>query len=128
MKYLFLALFAAQLSGCWFTDANTHLPLHASPLGLWGAGEAVSVLTTGKAMESHLASAVTGKDCSVGRFFSGKGKFCMTQIELMRENMPRYTTEPVYCYRTLAAPVCYGVPSPNPADALVGVYEKPVYR
>lgn len=128
MKYLFLALFMTQLSGCWLTASNSHLPWSVSPLGLWGAGEAVSVLTTGKAMESHLASAITGKDCSVERAFSSNGKFCMTQIELMRMNTPDYTLEAVYCYRSLAAPVCYARPSPNPADVLIGVYEKPVYR
>ncbi len=128
MKYLILALFTTLLSGCWLTASNSHLPWSVSPLGLWGAGEAVSVLATGKAMESHIAGAITGKDCSVERAFSGEGKFCMTQIELMRMNEPRYTLVPVYCYRTLAAPVCYDAPSPNPADMLVGVYERPVYR
>jgi len=128
MKYLILALFTTLLSGCWLTASNSHLPWSVSPLGLWGAGEAVSVLATGKAMESHIADAITGKDCSVERAFSGEGKFCMTQIELMRMNAPRYTLAPVYCYRTLAAPVCYDAPSPNPADMLVGVYERPVYR
>lgn len=128
MKYLILALFTTLLSGCWLTASNSHLPWSVSPLGLWGAGEAVSVLATGKAMESHIAGAITGKDCSVERAFSGEGKFCMTQIELMRMNEPRYTLAPVYCYRTLAAPVCYDTPSPNPADMLVGVYERPVYR
>lgn len=128
MKYLILALFTTLMSGCWLTASNSHLPWSVSPLGLWGAGEAVSVLATGKAMESHIAGAITGKDCSVERAFSGEGKFCMTQIELMRMNAPRYTLAPVYCYRTLAAPVCYDAPSPNPADMLVGVYERPVYR
>lgn len=128
MKYLFLTFFVATLSGCWFTNPNTHLPWEVSPLGIWGAGEAVSVLTTGKAIESHIAGAITGKDCSVERIFTGKGKFCMTQIELMRMNTPYRSLEPVYCYRTLAAPACYAAPSPNPSDILIGVYEKPVYR
>ena len=97
-------------------------------MGIWGAGEAVSVLTTGKAIESHIAGAITGKDCSVERIFTGEGKFCMTQIELMRMNTPYRSLEPVYCYRTLAAPACYAAPSPNPSDILIGVYEKPVYR
>ena len=128
MKYLFLTFFVAALSGCWFTNSNAHLPWEVSPLGIWGAGEAVSVLATGKAMESHIAGAITGKDCSVERAFSGEGKFCMSQTELMRMNTPYRALEPVYCYRTLAAPACYAAPSPNPSDVLIGVYEKPVYR
>ena len=127
MKYLFVILVLPFLSGCWLTTPNSSMPFGAAPLTVWGAGEAVSYLATGKLMEDNVASFFTGKNCSLGRKLSGEGKYCMTTLELERANQPEWTVQKVYCYQSLASPTCYTQPSPNPADTLIGIYDKPVY-
>ena len=126
MKY-FIVVFFPFLSGCWLTTPNSSMPFGAAPLTVWGAGEAVSYLATGKIMEDHVASLFTGKNCSLGRKLSGEGKYCMTTLELERANRPDWSVQKVYCYQSLATPTCYNRPSPHPSDTLIGVYDKPVY-
>ena len=129
MKRLILIFCALATSGCWWTAQNAHYtPMGTSPFVAWGLGEAVSVTTTGKMMEDHIASWVTGEDCSVERFVKGEGKFCMTPVELERASRPSWKAQTVYCYRSLAAPTCYDRPSPHPSDVLIGVYERPVFK
>ena len=127
MKYIAIVFFLPFLSGCWLTAHNSAMPFNAAPLTVWGAGEAVSYLATGKIMEDNVASFFTGKDCSLGRKLRNEGKYCMTTLELERANRPEWTVQKVYCYQSLAAPTCYTQPSPNPADTLIGIYDKPVY-
>ena len=127
MKYFTVLFLIPFLSGCWFTAHNSSMPFGASPLTVWGAGEAVSYLATGKIMEDNVASFFTGKDCSLGRKLSGEGKYCMTTLELERANRPKWSIQKVYCYQSLASPTCYTQPSPNPSDTLIGIYDKPVY-
>ena len=127
MKYLFAILLLPFLSGCWWTTPTSSMPFGAAPLTVWGAGEAVSYLATGKIMEDNVTSFITGKDCSLGRKLSGEGKYCMTTLELERANRPEWTVQKIYCYQSLAAPTCYAQPSPNPADTLIGIYDRPVY-
>ena len=103
------------------------MPFGAAPLTVWGAGEAVSYLATGKIMEDNVASFFTGKDCSLGRKLSGEGKYCMTAFELERANRPAWNVRKIYCYQSLAAPTCYTAPSPYPSDTLIGIYDQPVY-
>lgn len=90
-------------------------------------GEAVSLSITGKMMEDHVASWVTGKECSVERFIKGEGKFCMTPAELARAARPDWKAEKVYCYKSIAAPTCYNQPSPYATDVLIGIYERPIF-
>ncbi|MBR1778344.1 MAG: hypothetical protein IJ752_07165 [Alphaproteobacteria bacterium] len=127
MKYFIAALFLPFLSGCWLTATNSSMPFGAAPLTVWGAGEAISYLATGKIMEDNAASFFTGKDCSLGRKLSGEGKYCMTTLELERANKPAWSVQKIYCYQSLAAPTCYTQPSPYPTDTLIGIYDKPVY-
>lgn len=127
MKYLLIIFLSLATSGCWFTTEHAYVPLGTTPLILWGAGETVSYLATGKIMEDNIASFVTGKDCSLGRKLSSEGKYCMTELELEEANRPKWSVEKIYCYRSLAAPTCYIGPSPNPTDFLIGIYDKPVY-
>ena len=127
MKYIALAFLLPLLSGCWFTAHNSSMPFGAAPLTVWGAGETVSYLATGKIMEDNIASFFTGKDCSLSRKLSGEGKYCMTTLELERANRPAWSVRKIYCYRSLAAPTCYTQPSPYPTDSLIGIYDSPVY-
>ena len=127
MKYIVTLFFIALLCGCWLTTPNTSMPFGAAPLTVWGAGETVSYLATGKIIEDNIASVITGKDCSVARKLTGKGKYCMTRSEIEKQNRPPWHTRKVYCYRSLAAPNCYSRPSPYPYDSLIGIYDQPVY-
>lgn len=127
MKYFTLVFLLPFLSGCWFTTPSSSMPFGAAPLTVWGAGEAISYLATGKIIEDNVASLFTGKDCSLGRKLSGEGKYCMTTLELERANKPVWSVQKVYCYQSLAAPTCYASPSPYPSDVLIGIYDKPVY-
>ncbi len=128
MKRIFLFCCVLLTSGCWWTAQNAHYtPMGTSPLVAWGLGEAVSVSATGKMMEDHVASWITGKECSVARAVKGEGKFCMTPVELERAARPDWKAERVYCYRTIAAPTCYNQPSPYATDVLIGIYERPVF-
>ena len=105
MKHIALLIFTTFLSGCWLTTHTSKMPFGAMPLTVVAAG----------------------KDCSLARKLSGEGKYCMTELEIERANRPAWTAQKVYCYRSLAAPACYDRPSPNPRDALIGVYDRPVY-
>lgn len=127
MKRVFLIFCVLMLSGCWWTTQNAHMPMGTSPLVTWGMGEAVSLSITGKMMEDHVASWVTGKECSVERFIKGEGKFCMTPAELARAERPDWKAEKVYCYKSIAAPTCYNQPSPYATDVLIGIYERPIF-
>ena len=127
MKHIALLIFTTFLSGCWLTKHTSKMPFGAMPLTVVAAGEAVSWLATDKFLSDHVASLSTGKDCSLARKLSGEGKYCMTELEIERANRPAWTAQKVYCYRSLAAPACYDRPSPNPRDALIGVYDRPVY-
>lgn len=116
------------LTGCGsFTQTRSSLPAGTSYLGLWAAGETVSLLSTNKMMEDHLVSLITQKDCSLPRVLQNEGKYCMTQEELFKASLPDFKIEKVYCYQSIAAPTCYDRPSPYPDDRLIGIYDKPVY-
>ena len=66
--------------------------------------EGVSLVTTGKAVEDHLFSAYSGKDCSAVRVNKGD-TYC-------REDEPN-PTPAVHCYQTLGDITCYDRPDPQ---------------
>ncbi len=127
MKHLLVLISTLFLSGCWLTTHTSKMPFGAMPLTVVAAGEAVSWLATDKFLSDHVSSLATGKDCSLSRKLSGEGKYCMTELEIERANRPVWSVQKTYCYGSLASATCYDRPSPNPADRLIGVYEKPVY-
>lgn len=128
MKHLFTVLAVLMLTACGsMTQPRSHLPAGMSILGLWAAGETVSLLHSDKLMEDHVVSLITRQDCSFPRYWNGKGGYCMTQGEILRASMPDFTVQKVYCYATIASPTCYDRPSPYPSDRLIGVYDRPVY-
>lgn len=127
MKYAITIFLGLMTAGCWWTTPSGHMPMGASPLVVWGAGETISLISTGKTMEDHLFSVVTDKDCSIERAVKGEGKFCMTPVELERAARPKWGVQKIYCYQSLALPTCYDRPSPYPTDVLIGIYEKPIF-
>lgn len=126
-KKIYVLLFVFLLQGCWWTSSQETLPWNVSPLTLVGAAETISYMSTDRFVGDHISSAITGKDCSIERKFSGEGKYCMTEFELFEAKQPKYDVKKVFCYRSLATPTCYYEPSPNKTDVLIGIYEKPVY-
>ena len=81
---------------------NTALALHppASPFTALLAVDAVSVINTGKTMEDHVASWITGEDCSLIRASHG--------YDYCENTKPGPTvTQTAYCYKSLAKVSCF---------------------
>ena len=69
--------------------------------------EGASIITTEKAVEDHIFSFYSGKDCSAARM--GKGEtYC-------REDEPNPSPE-VHCYQTLGDVSCYSQPNASYGD------------
>ena len=69
--------------------------------------EGTSIITTEKAVEDHIFSLYSGKECSAARI--GKGEtYC-------REDEPNPSPE-VHCYQTLGDISCYNQPNPSYGD------------
>lgn len=66
--------------------------------------EGASLITTEKAIEDHIFSAYSGKDCSAVRVEKGE-TYC-------KEDEPNPTAG-IHCYRTLGDITCYNQPDPN---------------
>ena len=71
------------------------------------AVEGLSLVTTEKAVEDHLFSAYSGKDCSAVRVNKGD-TYC-------KEDEPN-PTPAVHCYRTLGDITCYNQPDPQQGE------------
>lgn len=84
---------AAALAGCAGPEATA-------------VGAAVSVVSlnvTKKTVTDHIASAVTGRDCSIITL-NETGEYCPEQVVVDRSNL--------YCYRTLGGVDCHTLPDP----------------
>lgn len=108
------------LSGCMWADQES---LHAggNPPGI-GATlvnlEVLSVINTKKTLGDHLATWITGKDCSTIRA-QREGAWCV--------DWPAPPAPPpqVYCYASLAKPSCYAQPYNEGNDRLLGFVPAP---
>lgn len=98
MRVLSILLVAFFLSSC-----AAVMPFVAP----WMTVEGVSLLTTEKAVEDHIFSAYSGKDCSAIRVERGE-TYCRED-----ELNP---TPVVHCYRTLGDVTCYEKPNPSYQD------------
>ncbi|MGE3968372.1 MAG: hypothetical protein AB7F08_09030 [Dongiaceae bacterium] len=81
---------------------------------------AASFATTEKLPTDHIASWVTGEDCS-SLEMERTGKFCRTEAEIAADelaNQPEVAM-PVFCYRTLGEADCYTDPEPGQDERLV---------
>lgn len=108
------------LSGCMWVDQNGFNGGMSPPnTGVALANlEVVSVMTTKKTIGDHLATWITGKDCSAVRA-EREGAWCV--------DWPSPPTPPaqVYCYASLARPSCYAQPYNEGNDRLIGFVPAP---
>ena len=68
---------------------------------------AASLAHTDKTVPDHVATWVTGEDCSLLRYTEEGGPYCQTEAETAP------TATQVVCYRTLGAIDCYDAPDPK---------------
>ena len=109
-----MVLLSVTLSGC-FDYGGLHTPLDGlKPVPLWLNVDVVSLTVTKKTVYDHVASAMTGQNCSSPRVEMGDGAYCT--------NWPDPPAPPPeeYCYSTLARPTCYAQPYAQSNDHLVG--------
>jgi hypothetical protein len=76
------------------------------PAVLAGTIEGVSLNQTGKTMSDHLASWVTGQDCSILRY-TKDGKYCVTAAELAKQDAELHRPYDGACYRVRGNVTCY---------------------
>jgi hypothetical protein len=103
------------LPGCLWADQEMLYPVNEPPaLGPALVNlEVLSVINTKKTLGDHLATWVTGKDCSTIRA-QREGAWCV--------DWPAPPAPPpqVYCYASLARPSCYAQPYNEGNDRLIG--------
>lgn len=80
----------------------------------WLTLEVVSLTTTHKTMFDHVATWVTGRDCSTPRSDREDGPYCV--------DWPKAPPPPQqeYCYASLARPTCFAQPYNEGNDHLIG--------
>ena len=71
---------------------------------------ATTLAHTDKTLPDHVATWVTGEDCSILRSTQEKGPYCLSEEEIEARNDPG---PQVVCYRTLGAIDCYSEPDPE---------------
>ncbi len=103
------------LSGCaFFGNTGIHTdPQHLTTVALWGNLEVASLVMTKKTLFDHIATWVTGENCSSVRA-ANNGRYCVA--------WPRGPAPPPseYCYASLAEPDCYAEPFNGGNDRLIG--------
>ena len=95
---------AALLSGC----AVAALPAAA----VYGGVEGISLNHTDKLMSDHVASAVTGQDCSFLKY-KDTGIYCRSAAEIAEQAAKERRDLSSYCYRRLGMVTCYESPDPT---------------
>lgn len=95
MRLVIVLFLSAFLSSC-----AAAVPLVASIAVIEGG----SIVATEKAVEDHIFSAYSGKDCSAVRVEKGE-TYC-------KEDEPNPTAG-IHCYRTLGDITCYSQPDPS---------------
>ena len=103
------------LQGCAYvanSGFETKMGLVKNPM-MWANFEVASLVTTKKTIVDHVATWVTGRDCSTPRA-EREGTYCV--------DWPEAPSPPqqVYCYASLARPTCYSQPYTQGNDRLIG--------
>ncbi|HVT52656.1 MAG TPA: hypothetical protein VHE77_13850 [Dongiaceae bacterium] len=98
-----LAGLGAGLSGC-------GVPEVVPPLAIAAGVEGVSLNQTGKTASDHIASWVTGEDCSVLRSVKDGGKYCRSDAELAQADAKLHRPYLGDCYKTRGGVACYDQP------------------
>lgn len=109
------------LPGCLFVGKEG-LQLGTAGLGrgaLLTNLEVISVINTQKTVGDHIATWVTGKDCSTVRA-QREGAWCTDWPG------PPPPQQQVYCYASLAKPSCYSQPYNQGNDRLIGFVPAPL--
>jgi hypothetical protein len=102
---LALTSLGASLSGC--------AALAVAPAAAVYAGvEGISLNHTDKLMSDHVASAVTGEDCSFLKY-KDTGNYCRSAAEIAAEEARARRDLAGYCYRTRGLVTCYDTPDPT---------------
>jgi len=103
------------LSGCGYPSATgmKTTPLAGNQPTEWMTLEMISLVATKKTMFDHVATWVTGQDCSTPRA-EREGTYCV--------EWPETPPPPpqVYCYASFARPTCYSQPYNQGNDRLIG--------
>jgi hypothetical protein len=103
------------LSGCAFFSNGgiERYPDQVPGVTLWANLEVASLAMTKKTLEDHIATWVTGDNCSTPRA-ENDGDYCVP--------WPRRPAPPPgeYCYATLATATCYARPVNDGNDRLIG--------
>ncbi|HEY4162886.1 MAG TPA: hypothetical protein VGM59_07450 [Dongiaceae bacterium] len=105
MNLVLLAGLALPAGGC---AAAAVLP----PVAIAAGVEGMSLNQTGKTGSDHLASLVTGEDCSILRY-THTGKYCLTDAEVAAQEAALHKPYFGTCYRLRSGVTCYDQPDPT---------------
>jgi hypothetical protein len=100
----------ALLSGC------TALALTPA-VAVYGGVEGVALNQTGKLASDHVASAITGQDCSFLRY-KDTGNYCRSAAEIAAQEARERRDLSGYCYRRIGLVTCYTSPDPTATDEI----------
>ncbi len=112
---LLAVLIALASAGCAYVGnegIETKLGQVKNPV-LWLNLEVASLVVTKKTMFDHVATWVTGRDCSTPRA-EREGVYCVDWPE------PPSPPPQVYCYASLGRPSCFAQPYNEGNDRLIG--------
>ena len=104
-----LALLAG-LTGC---ETLALVPAAAVYAGV----EGLSLNQTGKLASDHVASAITGEDCSFLRY-KDTGNYCRSAAEIAAQEAKERRDLAGYCYRRIGLVTCYTEPEPGATDEI----------
>ncbi len=109
------------LSSCMWVDRSGLSPGGDPPNLAMTLGnlEVLSVINTKKTLGDHIATWITGKDCSTVRAQREGGNWCTPWPDAPPP------PQQVYCYATWARPSCYSQPYNEGNDRLIGFVPAP---
>ena len=109
-----LMCLSVALSGCFDSAGMTPTLNGLKPVPLWLNVDVVSLAVTKKTVYDHVASAMTGQNCSSPRAEMREGAYCINWPE------PPLPPPEEYCYTSLAKVTCYTQPYSQANDRLMG--------
>ncbi|HVY98277.1 MAG TPA: hypothetical protein VHA35_02165 [Dongiaceae bacterium] len=100
----------ALLAGLGLGLGGCGIPEVVPPLAIAAGVEGVSLNQTGKTASDHIASWVTGQDCSVLRSSKDGGSYCRSAAELAKADAELHRPYLGDCYRVRGGVACYDQP------------------
>ena len=98
---------SATLGGLAWSVAGCETIGVLPPVAIAGTVEGVALNQSGKTVSDHIASWVTGGDCSILRATAKNGKYCMTEAEVAQQNANLHRLYVGTCYKTRGGVDCY---------------------